>query len=53
MNEFTQINLDCETLSQLVNLCTLEGKTPSEVISGIIHDKAIKAGLILPEAKSA
>ena len=53
MNNLIQFNLDSETLSQLVNLCTLEGKTPSEVISGIIQAKAIDAGLILPQAKSA
>ena len=53
MNEITKLNLDGETLSQLVNLCTLEGKTPSKVISDIIRDKAIEAGLILSDAKSA
>lgn len=49
----TQFELDAETLASLVNICAKENKTPSEVISGIIHDKATASGVFFDEVKSA
>ena len=46
MNELTQFSLDGDALAELVNICTKEGKTPSEVIAGIIHQKAVEAGIV-------
>lgn len=52
-NQFVRFELDGEALADLVNICAKENKTPSEVISGIIRDKASACGLILKPAQSA
>ena len=48
----TTFDLDGETLAMLVNLCTKYHQTPSQIIGGIIREKAEKSGL-LNNAQSA
>lgn len=49
----TRFDLDGETLALLVNLCTKNRQTPSQVISGIIRERAENSGLKISEVKSA
>ncbi len=46
-------DLDAEALANLVNICTQENKSPSEVIGNMIRTEADKQGLIPQVAKSA
>lgn len=43
----TTFDLDGDTLASLVNICTKEGLTPSEVVGQIIHEAAVSAGLLV------
>ena len=52
-NDMVIFDLDAETLANLVNICTRENKSPSEVIGDMIRMEADKQGLIPQVAKSA
>ena len=52
-NESVTVNLDGETLADLVNICISENKSPTDVIGEIIREEAARNGLLLNTAKSA
>lgn len=43
-------DLDPATLASLVNLCTKHNLTPSQMMSEVIHELAIREGLLKADA---
>ena len=51
MNELlTTFDLDGDSLAYLINICTKDGLTPSQVVSQMIREKAMQEGLIAATA---
>jgi hypothetical protein len=44
--ELTTLELDAASLACLVNICTKKGLTPSQVVSEVIRENAVREGLL-------
>ena len=51
MNEqLITFDLDSAALADLVNICTKRNLTPSQVVSEVIHEVAVREGLLKADA---
>lgn len=44
--QLATFELDPASLASLVNICTKLGMTPSQVVSEVIHELAVREGLL-------